>query len=168
MERSGSEPGHGSQAVDYATQALLPVTPRVVWEVLTDYDRIASFVPGLKASRLLSGPGEPLLLEQRLGIDAPAFRFDALVVLRVEELPIQAIRFEAVGGNLREMRGEWGIVDLGEGSRLAYRLRMVPGFWLPPVLGPKLIRDRFRAQFDALTAEMMRRAGSGAGPVSNA
>lgn len=154
-------PGHDSAAVEFATEALLPVAPRLVWEVLTDYDRIASFVPGLAASRLLSGPGEPLLLEQRLEVAASGFRFGAVVLLRVEELLLQQIRFEAVGGNLREMRGEWSIGDLREGTRLAYRLRLVPGFWLPPVLGPKLIRDGFRAQFDALTGEMMRRADAG-------
>jgi ribosome-associated toxin RatA of RatAB toxin-antitoxin module len=150
--------------VEFAAQALLPVTPRLVWEVLTDYDRIASFVPALKASRRLSGAAGPLLLEQRLGVAAGSFRAEAVVVLRVEELPFHAIRFEAVGGNLREMQGEWDIGDLGEGSRLQYRLRLVPGFWLPPVLGPALIRSSFRDQFDALTAEMMRRAAAG-GPV---
>lgn len=155
------ESGHHSAGVDFAAEALLPVAPQLVWNVLTDYDRIASFVPGLAASRRVSGAGEPLLLEQRLRVASGGFHFEAVVLLRVEEQPYQEIRFEAVDGNLREMRGEWSIADLVEGSRLAYRLRMVPGFWLPPVLGPKLIRDGFRAQFDALTTEMMRRAGAG-------
>jgi ribosome-associated toxin RatA of RatAB toxin-antitoxin module len=150
-------PEGGNQPVEFAARALLPVAPRVIWEVLTDYDRIASFVPGLKASRRLSGAGEPLLLEQRLGVAAGSFR--------VEERPLEAIRFEAVGGNLREMRGAWAIADLGAGSRLDYSLSVVTGFWLPPVLGPKLIRDSFRGQFDALTAEMMRRARAAAGTV---
>jgi ribosome-associated toxin RatA of RatAB toxin-antitoxin module len=150
-----------SRQVQFAVQALLPVAPRRVWEVLTDYDRIASFVPALEASRLLSGAGEPLLLEQKLGFAAGSFRVQVVVVLQVEELPFRAIRFEAVGGNLREMSGEWAIGDLGAGSRLEYRVRLVPGFWLPPVVGPALIRKSFRAQFDALAAEMMRRAEGG-------
>jgi ribosome-associated toxin RatA of RatAB toxin-antitoxin module len=158
-------PEGGNQPVEFAARALLPVAPRVIWEVLTDYDRIASFVPGLKASRRLSGAGEPLLLEQRLGVAAGSFRVEAVVLLRVEERPLEAIRFEAVGGNLREMRGAWAIADLGAGSRLDYSLSVVTGFWLPPVLGPKLIRDSFRGQFDALTAEMMRRARAAAGTV---
>lgn len=152
-----------SDGVAVDTRALLPVPPRVVWDVLTDYNRIAAFVPGLKVSRLLSGAGEPLLLEQKGGINFAVFSFDIDVVARVEELPFHTIRFESVGGNMREMRGEWNVEDLGDGSRLRYRLHVVPGFWVPPVVGPAVIRRNFVEQFDALTREMMRRAGAPVG-----
>ncbi|HSD61575.1 MAG TPA: SRPBCC family protein, partial [Burkholderiales bacterium] len=139
------------------------VSPRIVWDVLTDYNRIATFVPGLKVSRLLSGAGEPLLLEQKGGIGLAMFSFDIDVVARVEEQPFHTIRFEAVGGNMREMRGEWNVEDLGEGSRLRYRLHVVPGFWVPPVIGPAVIRRNFLDEFDALIREMMRRAAAPVG-----
>jgi ribosome-associated toxin RatA of RatAB toxin-antitoxin module len=152
-------------AVEVDSHVLLPVESRVVWDVLTDYNRIASFVPGLTMSRLVSGPGEPKLLEQRGQIDFALFQFDIEVVARVYEQPYHTIRFEAVRGNMREMRGEWNVDTLGdnEGSRLHYRLHVVPGFWVPPVVGPALIRRNFRDQFESLTREMMRRSSHQAG-----
>jgi ribosome-associated toxin RatA of RatAB toxin-antitoxin module len=146
-------------AIEIDSRVLLPVQPRVVWQVLTDYNRIASFVPGLTMSRLASGVGEPILLEQRGQIDFAVFQFPVEVFARVEELPYHTIRFEAVRGNMREMRGEWNIDPLGvnEGSRLRYRLHVVPGYWVPPVVGPAVIRHSFHDQFEALTREMLRR-----------
>ena len=34
----------------------------IAWQVLTDYDNLARFVPGLTSSRIVSEPGAPLLL----------------------------------------------------------------------------------------------------------
>jgi len=36
----------------------------IAWQVLTDYDNLARFVPGLLTSRIVSEPGAPLLLKQ--------------------------------------------------------------------------------------------------------
>jgi ribosome-associated toxin RatA of RatAB toxin-antitoxin module len=148
-----------NDAIEIDSRVLLPVQPRVVWQVLTDYNRIASFVPGLTISRVVSGAGEPILLEQRGQIDFTMFQFPVEVFARVEEQPYHTIRFEAVRGNMREMRGEWNIDPLGEneGSRLRYRLHVVPGYWVPPVVGPAVIRRNFHDQFEALAREMMRR-----------
>ena len=37
----------------------------VVWRVLTEYENLFRFVPGLRSSRIVSPPGEPMLLEQK-------------------------------------------------------------------------------------------------------
>jgi len=147
-------------AVEVDTRVLMPVSVRVVWEVLTDYDHIAAFVPGLTVSRLINEAGEPLLLEQQGELRFPMFSVRIDVVARVEEHPYHTIRFHAIRGNMKEMRGEWTVEPLGadEGSRLRYRLRVVPDFWVPPVLGPALMRRNFNEQFEALTQEMMRRS----------
>jgi len=36
----------------------------IAWQVLTDYDNLARFVPGLSSSRIVSEPGAPMLLKQ--------------------------------------------------------------------------------------------------------
>ena len=38
----------------------------LVWRVLTDYENLPRFVPGMQSSRVVSGRGEPLLLEQKV------------------------------------------------------------------------------------------------------
>ena len=79
---------------------LVAVDKGVAWQVLTDYDNLASFVPGMRSSRIVSAPGEPLLLEQKGESGFLWFRVPIEVVSRVEEAPLNTIRFQSVGGNL--------------------------------------------------------------------
>ena len=51
-------------AFQVEAELMVAVEQRVAWQVLTDYDNLASFVPGMRSSRIVSAAGEPLLLEQ--------------------------------------------------------------------------------------------------------
>lgn len=141
-------------------QLLLPVAPALVWEVLTDYDRLAEFVPDLIESRLVSAPGEPRLLAQRGRTRVGVFSAEVAVTLRVDEYPIERVEFAAVKGNVREMRGSWRIVPLGDGAKVVYTVTLVPAFWMPASVGPALVRRHVDAQLQGLEAEIMRRAGA--------
>jgi carbon monoxide dehydrogenase subunit G len=137
---------------------LISAPPALVWQVLTDYDRLSEFVPDLIESRLISRPGEPRLLEQRGRAKVAMFNAELSVTLRVDEFPIERLEFEAIGGNVREMRGRWLICGLGEGTRLEYFIKLVPAFWMPASIGPALVRRHVDSQLSGLEAEVMRRA----------
>jgi len=47
-----------------AAQLRLPLAEAAVWEVLTDYESLPSFIPNLMSSRLLNREGTTVLLEQ--------------------------------------------------------------------------------------------------------
>lgn len=126
--------------------------------MLTDYDRLSEFVPDLIESRLVSAPGAPRLLEQRGRTRIAMFSAELSVTLRVDEYPIERLEFEAVGGNVREMRGRWLIGSLGEGTRLEYAISLIPSFWVPPSVGPALVRRHVDSQLKGVEAEIMRRA----------
>lgn len=51
----------------FQVRVEMPVAVDVhtAWQVLTDYDHLADFIPDMQLSRLLSAPGEPLLLRQQ-------------------------------------------------------------------------------------------------------
>lgn len=143
----------------FHVEASLLVTAdgRVVWEVLTDYNSLASFVPGMRSSRIVSAPGEPLLVEQKGESGFLFFRAPIAVVVRVEEVPFGAVRFQSVGGNLTNKRGEWDLQRHDHATRVNYRTNITPGFLLPPLIGPAIVGRDVRIMLESVAREMLRR-----------
>src|SRR5258708_39639703 len=44
---------------------LMQVDARTAWEVLSDYDHLAQFIPDMKSSRVVSRDGNRVLVEQK-------------------------------------------------------------------------------------------------------
>lgn len=136
----------------------VPVDARVGWAVLTDYDRLAQFVPDMHESRLVSKPGQPHRVLQRgekswLMLDAP---FE--ILMQMDETPPSRIAFHQISGTLRDMNGEWRLVPLKSGVRIAYYARMEPGLLSPRAPGDSvLIRADIERMLEAIGSEMLRR-----------
>lgn len=135
----------------------LPVRAGIAWGVLTDYNRFAEFVPNMTWSRVASAPGEPLLLDLKGENGVLFFRIAYHALLRVDEEAGSRISFRSVGGNFRELSGEWRLTPEPGGVRIVYWARMIPEFWVPPLIGPAIIRYNVRTQLDGLAQEMLRR-----------
>ena len=136
-----------------------PVTPQVAWAVLTDFDRMAGWVPNLQESRVVSRPGErPLRLAQKgvKHVGLLTFAFES--VREVELAPIQTMKVKGVSGNMRKLESTMRLTPQGEGTRIEYHLELIPNYWVPPLIGPALIRRESRLQFEAIIDEMVRRA----------
>ena len=137
---------------------LVAVDKGVAWQVLTDYDNLASFVPGVRSSRIVSAPGEPLLLEQKGESGFLLFRVPIEVVSRIEEAPLNTIRFQSVSGTLKNQSGEWALERHDHATRVSYRTNITPGFALPPLIGPEVVGRDVRIMFESVAREMLRRA----------
>ena len=137
---------------------LVAVDKGVAWQVLTDYDNLASFVPGVRSSRIVSAPGEPLLLEQKGESGFLLFRVPIEVVSRIEEAPLNTIRFQSVSGTLKNQSGEWALERHDHATRVSYRTNITPGFALPPLIGPAVVGRDVRIMFESVAREMLRRA----------
>jgi hypothetical protein len=136
----------------------VPVDGRLAWAVLTDYDRLAEFVPDMQLSRRISKPGEPPRVHQRgektwLLLDTP---FE--VVLLMHEMPYSRIQFRQLAGTLKDMYGEWRLLPLADGVRIAYTARLEPGLLSPRVPGDGwLIEADIQRMLESIAREMMRR-----------
>jgi len=137
------------------------VDAQTAWQVLTDYNRLAEFVPDMRMSRIISAPGEPLLLEQKGGAGFLLFKVSIEVVLQVDEIPPERLKFHAVSGNMKRMRGEWRISRADRAVRLSYEAELEPDFWVPPVIGAALMRRDIGKQIDGVVQEMLKRHGTG-------
>ena len=96
--------------------------------MLTDYGRLAEFVPDLQASRVISRDGNQAVVEQKGEARLLFFSFPIDVRLAVTEYPYERVVSRAVAGNFREMRSAYSL-EAGQGRvALRYSGRMVPGF----------------------------------------
>ncbi len=128
-----------------------------LWETLTDYDRLATFIPDMQVSKLVSRPGQPKLVEQRADAGLFAFVMPDHVILAMEERPLGVIRFRAVSGKVATMRGEWVISGQSNPVRLIYRARIVPLLPPPPLVTNHFIESEVRNRFSAVIREAERR-----------
>ena len=65
---------------------------------------------------------------------------------RVEREPNRAMRAFAdpEESDFRQADEEWTFTEEAGGTRVIYRLTMVPAFWVPPAIGPWLIKRKLR------------------------
>jgi hypothetical protein len=128
----------------------------VAWDVLTDYNRWAEFIPDLIVCRVISQPGEALRLEQR-GRIPQLPNFPLVLITEVQESPRKGLRFQRIAGNIKTLAGEWQIKGKSN-VQLSYQAIVEPGFPLPPHLTLDIFRNDAKVRLEALADEMARRA----------
>jgi carbon monoxide dehydrogenase subunit G len=138
--------------------ASIAVPAATVWEVLTDYESLPRFIPGLSSSTVQLRAGQRVVVEQKGEARFLFFSFPIEVRLEVLESPAAWISSRSVGGNLRRMTGRYDVETSVRGSVLRYSGELEPGFDLPPVIGALAVRIMAEQQFAALVAEIERRA----------
>lgn len=129
----------------------------LVWRVLTDYENLQRFVPGMQSSRIVSGRGEPMLLEQKGESGVLFFKLTTTTVSRIFETPESEIRFDLVSGNLKRMQGSWTLTPHDHAISVGYRAELVPEFAVPPLIGPAVMAKNVKAMVEGVAREIERR-----------
>jgi carbon monoxide dehydrogenase subunit G len=151
VERKGR-----SFAIRAGATVAAPVS--LVWEVLTDYEKLPQFIPGISKSIVQAREANRVVVEQNGEVRFLVFSFPIEVRLEVRESPQTSVVSRAVAGNLRRMEGRNELDPDGGSVRLRYSGEMEPDFGLPPVVGSLLVRSMVEEQFTAMVAEIERRA----------
>jgi polyketide cyclase/dehydrase/lipid transport protein len=144
-------------AVTVEATLFAPVAVEDAWNVLSDFDHMAEFVPDLERSRIVSKPGEPLVLVQKGVARFGPFWLTFETERTVELIPHETIKTRLIRGNMRKMEGTLHLAAEAGGTRITYHADAIAGFWVPPLLGTAFIRHEVREQLLALILEMMRR-----------
>ncbi|MEL6494570.1 MAG: SRPBCC family protein [Cyanobacteria bacterium J06623_7] len=91
----------------YTSRFLMNTTMDKAWEVLTDYENFANFLPGVTSCKVVESNGDRKVFEQINKVKTLVFSIESRVkVATVESYP-QQIAFEAVDGDLETMDGTW-------------------------------------------------------------
>jgi hypothetical protein len=147
----------GLTGVRVEAKEVLQADAETVWATLTDYNRLAAFIPDMVSSRLISPPGAPKRVEQYADAGLFAFVMPDHVILLMEESPKRLIRFRSVSGKVLAMSGEWQIIGDSAPVTLLYRSRIVPIAPLPPLVSDYFVEDEVKKRFEAVGKEAERR-----------
>ncbi|KAL2631523.1 hypothetical protein R1flu_016209 [Riccia fluitans] len=130
---------------------------QMVWDVLTDYERLAEFIPNLIRSEVINSPqpGRVWLLQQ--GVQSSMYwHIEARVVLELEELPLKPdgkeLRFSMVDGDFKRYVGRW---YLRPGPRagttmLFYEVSVIPKLFFPAPFVERIIKADLPINLSAL------------------
>jgi len=152
-----SELRDGSVYVE--TEATIAATFETIWEALTDYDRLSTFIPGMKSSRLLRYEGSTAFVEQKGSAKFLFFELPIEVVVRsIEDRP-HTIRIELEEGTLERLSGGYQLRNAGRENlwKLSWSGYIEPSMPIPNFLTERLIRNDLRAQFEGMVIEIQRR-----------
>jgi carbon monoxide dehydrogenase subunit G len=144
-------------AYTVSARFLVAEPAAVVREVLTDYERIPRFMPGVRTSRVLERGDGRARIEQEAVSRFMMFSKRVHLVLDIEEGP-GVIRFrDACGKSFASYEGAWTITDRGDHAQVEYGLTATPAFDVPGFVLRRLLDRDARAMIDGLRSEMATR-----------
>jgi hypothetical protein len=132
----------------------------LIWDTLTDYDRLSDFIPGMRVSRLIARRGSSAIVAQKGSAGFFIFNYPIDVVVESVELPPGIIEIHVVRGNVKHLDGRYLIerdaVD-GESYLLRWQGAIEPALALPAIITAPLLRSSIRDQFLGMVGEIERR-----------
>ncbi len=147
----------------FDTHALivLDASPRAVFEALQDYAQLPSFNPDIRTARVLGKQANG-----DVQVDTEIHACVAFFCKTVHQEQIMHATPRADGGvvtsrilprkgDFNRYSGRWNVTACGNGRASACMhldLSFTPDFWVPPVIGPWLIRARM--QHDAAASSV--------------
>ena len=144
---------HGD-SFEVDARAEIDATVADAWKVLTDYDRLSAFIPGMLESRVVSRDGSSVVVDQRGETSVLFFTYPIQVRLAIEEQPYERIVSTAVSGNFKDLTGVY-VLQAREGRlSLRYEGKFTPDFGYPPLLGTLIVRSTVEKRFGAMVREI--------------
>ncbi len=127
------------------------------WQVLTDYGRLAEYVPSLEVSRVISRDRDSAVVEQKGAARMLFLSYPINTRLAVTEHPYKRVESRAIAGNFREMRNTYTLEQRQGRVLLRYTGHLVPDFFIPPLIGTLVLRHNVEETFRAMVEEIERR-----------
>jgi hypothetical protein len=140
---------------------IAPVTPREAWDVLTDFDAMAGFVPDLELSRVTARDGNTLRVEQRRLAQWGPVTTTFMTVRDVTLEPTESVKSVSVEGSALRGTSVMQFKAVPVGTEIWYRAELAFETWMPDFVAERLLQDDMNGQLEAAVAEMVRRRAAG-------
>ncbi len=130
-------------------ESLIQAPHELIWGVLTDYNRLAEYIPGMHSSRLLRYEGRVAFVEQHGMTQFLFFKIPVDVVVKSIEAKPHSINIELVSGNLDHLSGGYHLSMVGSNDlwHLSWSGYLDPSLPIPNFIAERLIRKNVRRQF---------------------
>lgn len=144
----------------YVLNAVMfaPVAQAIAWDVLTDFDHQAQWVPNVSESKVLKREGNTVTIAQRGVAKYGVVSFPYDTERKLDLKPQGAINSLQVKGSLRRVASTMVLEPEGKGTRLTYHLEIVPSLLASALLSKAFVAQEIGEQFEAIIGEMVRRA----------
>jgi hypothetical protein len=129
----------------------------LAFEVLTDYDRMDEYLPGMIDSTVVSRRAHGAVVDQVAEEGVLFFKRRLSVRLEIDESPPGLLTMRALAGSFKELTGTYEVTRRHGHTLIEYRGRFVPDFELPAMIGLYAVRQSLRRHLDALAGEIDRR-----------
>jgi ribosome-associated toxin RatA of RatAB toxin-antitoxin module len=148
-------------AVQVTTQAIVRAPQELIWQTLTDYDRLAEFIPDISSSRVIERQGSTVTVEQAGKAHLWFFTYAIDVVVEVTEQPPYALAVRVLRGNLKQLEGGYRLDKLegkeGDEYLLQWSGLIEPALPVPTAVTLPLLRNNIARQFEGMVREIERR-----------
>lgn len=136
--------------------AHIEAPPQQVWRSITDYTRLAVINPAFESSAVLRQDADSARVRTRIRVCILVF---CKSVVQVQDLsyprPLDIKATMVPGaGDFRAGVAHWSLLPSGSGTRLQFHEWFVPDFWVPPVIGPWLIRHKLVQEVEVTMAHI--------------
>ncbi len=142
----------------FAGQILIPAPASVVWGVLTDYDRLMDFMPGLRSSQVLERQGSQVKMEVRNVTQVFLAQIPSMAQLQMTEDPVSVLRFDLLAGDtLTQLSGRWLLDRPFHNQVLLSYEATAAAESVPRGVFARLFRAQLERDLAAIRAEALRR-----------
>ena len=135
-----------------------PVQSAVAWDVLTDFDHMANWVPNVKESKVLKRENNSVTIEQRGTAKFGAASFNYVTERQLEMNKPLSIKSVQTKGSLKRVESLMKVEPDGNGTRLVYHIEIVPNLLASAVMSKSFLEHEITEQFTAIIGEMTKRA----------
>ena len=143
----------------------VPQPPSAALAVLTDYEQIPRFMPGVTISVVRERSAERVLVEQEAVSRMMMFSKRVHLLLEVNE-ETNTLRFrDSCGRSFAVYEGAWRLSALDGRTTISYELRAKPKFAIPGVLLKRLLTRDAKTMIERLRAEIAARHSSSIGTL---
>ncbi|WP_319418952.1 SRPBCC family protein [Pleurocapsa sp. FMAR1] len=149
----------------YTCRILVKSSVDTAWKVITDYGHYAEFLPGVISSRVVKKTGDRQVFEQINKIKTFVFSIESRVKIATKEYYPKQITFQAVGGDLKTLNGEWILEPVAISSSfppdkvlMTYKV-MVKSAKAPSDIFYNIYESRLQETIMAIKQEAEKRSG---------
>ncbi len=134
---------------------LIPSSSKRVWQVISDYEAFAEFIPTLTKSKRIDRPTGGIRLEEIRTNSVLGVNFSNRSVFEIEEEPTHSIHYRLVEGDIKELYGVWRLEPIRMsksqiGIELIFDFVVLPPRIMPVTLVEHMLRQNIPTNMTAI------------------
>lgn len=152
---------------EYVVRLLVKTSVEHAWQVLTDYENFADFLPGVTSIELLENNGDRKVFEQINKIKTFIFSIESRVKIATTESYPAQIDFKAVDGDLAALKGMWTLEPVSpypsappDQVLITHRVSVEPGKSPGDSIFFGIYEDRLEETLEAIKQEVEKRTSN--------